>query len=179
MAATKTRGTNKSGRRSTSGSSIRSSASAKRTGGSKSRSSSSRTAGSRSSGSSASRSAASGNGSARGSGNGVARAARKVKTPLIAGGAALAGAAGGLALGTRQSRSSKVMGVRMPRRPRMRMRMGSRGLAKAAKGVGEFGAQMGELASELRKNREQTDGSKNRSPVEVVLDGLTSRGRHS
>lgn len=61
----------------------------------------------------------------------------------------------------------------------MRMRMGSRGLAKAAKGVGEFGAQMGELASELRKNREQTDGSKNRSPVEVVLDGLTSRGRHS
>lgn len=96
---------------------------------------------------------------------------------MIASGAAIAGAAGGLALGTRHSRGQKVMGVRMPHRPRVHMK--SRDLAKAAKNVGDFGAQMGELAVELRKNREQANGGKSRSPIEVVLEGLTSRGRHS
>lgn len=181
MAATKTRAKPKSGRRSTQSSS-KASAASKRARTSRASASKSRSTQSRSSnGSSASRSTASKNASRNGSSrtakNGVARAARKAKTPLIASGAAIAGAAGGLALGSRHSRGQKVMGVRMPHRPRVHMK--SRDLAKAAKNVGDFGAQVGELAVELRKNREQANGGKSRSPIEVVLEGLTSRGRHS
>lgn len=105
-------------------------------------------------------------------GHAVGRAARKAKTPLLAGGAAVAGAAGGLALGARQARRSKPL-----RRPKVKIR--SRDLAKAARDVGQFGMDVGELASELRRNRETADGGKHRSPIEVVLQGLTSRGERS
>ncbi len=103
-------------------------------------------------------------------GRSVGQMARKAKTPLLAGGAAVAGAAGGLALGARQARKSKTL-----RRPKVKI--DSHDMAKAAKSVGRFGMEMGELASELRKNREETNGAKHRSPVEVVLDGLTHRAR--
>jgi hypothetical protein len=101
-------------------------------------------------------------------GHSVGKAARKAKTPLIAGGAAVAGAAGGLALGARQARKSKTLG-----RPKVKIR--SRDLARAARDVGQFGMDVGQLAGELRKNREAANGAKHRSPVEVVLDGLTNR----
>lgn len=103
-------------------------------------------------------------------GHSVGKAARKAKTPLIAGGAAVAGAAGGLALGTRQARRSKAL-----RRPKVKIR--SQDLARAARDVGQFGMDVGQLAGELRKNRESANGAKHRSPIEVVLDGLTHR-RH-
>lgn len=106
--------------------------------------------------------------SSNGVSHGVAEAAKKAKTPLLAGGAAVAGAAGGLALGVRQARKSKML-----RRPLVKV--DSHDLAKAAKNVGEFGMHVGELASELRRNREESDGSKRRSPIEVVLQGLTHR----
>jgi hypothetical protein len=96
----------------------------------------------------------------------------KAKMPLVAGGAALAGAAGGLALGARQARRHKVMGM-MPRRPQVKVR--SRDVAKAAKEVGSFGAQVGHLASELQHAREANGNKRHRSPVEVVLQGLTAR----
>lgn len=86
----------------------------------------------------------------------VGSAAGKAKVPLIAGGAALAGAAGGAALGAHQARRHR------------------KGLAKTARGVGALGVQMGHLASELQRNREATNGS-HRSPLEVVLEGLTAR----
>jgi hypothetical protein len=87
-------------------------------------------------------------------------AAGKAKVPLIAGGAALVGAAGGMALGTR------------------RTRRGRHGLAKAAKGAGELSVRVGHLATELQRNREAANGgSPHRSPVEVVLEGLTARRR--
>jgi hypothetical protein len=110
--------------------------------------------------------------SSNGVGHGVAEVAKKAKTPLLAGGAAVAGAAGGLALGVHQARKSKVL-----RRPMVKV--DSHDLARAAKNVGEFGMHVGELASELRRNREESDGSKRRSPIEVVLEGLTSRGHKS
>jgi len=89
----------------------------------------------------------------------VSTAAGRAKVPLIASGAALAGAAGGAALGARQ--------VRRHRR---------RGLAKTARGVGALGVQVGHLASELQRNREGVNGSgQHRSPLEVVLEGLTAR----
>lgn len=88
----------------------------------------------------------------------VGTAASKAKVPLIASGAALAGAAGGAALGARQARRHR------------------RGLGKAARSAGTLGIQMGHLASELQRNREATNGSsQHRSPLEVVLEGLTSR----
>jgi hypothetical protein len=93
----------------------------------------------------------------------VGHAAGKAKIPLLAGGAALAGTAGGMVLGVRQARRH---------RPR------SRTLAKAAKGAGNLGAQVGHLAYELQRNREAIDGNgskQHRSPVEVVLQGLTAR----
>jgi hypothetical protein len=81
--------------------------------------------------------------------------------PLVAGGAALAGVAGGAMLGAHQARRHR-----------------GRGLAKTAKGVGIVGAQVGRLASEIHQAREAGNG-KSRSPVEVVLDGLTSRRSNS
>lgn len=63
----------------------------------------------------------------------------------------------------------------MSRRPLVRVR--SRDLAKVAREVGTFGAQMGQVASELQRARTEANGSRNRSPVEVVLEGLTAR-RH-
>lgn len=92
--------------------------------------------------------------------NAVGAAASKAKLPLLAGGAALAGVAGGAALGARQAR----------RHPH--------GFAKAAKGVGALGVQAGHLASELQRNREATNGQ-HRSPLEVVLEGLTARRSRS
>ncbi len=105
-------------------------------------------------------------------GQAVGRAASRAKVPLVAGGAALAGAAGGLALGMHQGRRRN--GIVAPHRPQLKVN--SHDLAKAAKEVGTFGAQMGQLASELQRNREAANGGgKHRSPLEVVLEGLTAR----
>ena len=85
-----------------------------------------------------------------------------------------AGAAVRLALGARQARKSKAL-----RRPKVKMKIRSQDLARAARDVGQFGMDVGQLAGELRKNREAASGSKHRSPVEVVLDGLTHRRQDS
>jgi hypothetical protein len=109
---------------------------------------------------------------AKDAGQAVGRAASKAKVPLVAGGAALAGAAGGLALGVHQAHRRR--GIAAPRRPQLKVN--SRDLAKAAKEVGTFGAQMGHLAAELQRTREAANGdSRHRSPLEVVLEGLTTR----
>jgi hypothetical protein len=90
----------------------------------------------------------------------------------MAGGAALAGAAGGLALGMQRGR--RRGGIAAPRRPQLKVN--TRDLARAAKEVGAFGAQVGHLASELQHTRESANGgSQHRSPLEVVLEGLTAR----
>jgi hypothetical protein len=87
----------------------------------------------------------------------VGRAVRKARVPVVAGGAALLGVAGGLAVGA----------ARQARRGRR--------VRKAAKEIGAFGAQMGQLASQLQNTREAANGGKQRSPIEVVLEGLTAR----
>jgi len=96
----------------------------------------------------------------------VGHAAGKAKVPLMAGGAALAGMAGGIAFGNRQAhRHNGIAGV------------GSKELAKAAKKAGGAGLRVGELALEGRRAREARNGNGkvHRSPIEVVLQGLTSR----
>ncbi len=105
---------------------------------------------------------------AKDAGHAVGSAASKARMPLVATGAALAGAAGGLALGARHGRRHKVV-----RRPLVKVR--SRDLAKVAKEVGSFGAQMGQVASELQHARTDATSQRHRSPVEVVLEGLTAR----
>lgn len=87
----------------------------------------------------------------------------KAKVPLMAGGAALAGVAGGIALGNRQAHRHRGLNG-----------IDSDDLAKAAKKVGNVGMQIGELAVDARRAR-QSNGSSHRSPIEVVLQGLTSR----
>jgi hypothetical protein len=96
----------------------------------------------------------------------VGRVASKAKVPLLAGGAALAGAAGGLALGGRRAHHKSRIG-----------NVSSKDLTKAVKKVGEVGAQVGEVALEVRRARESTNGNGkvHRSPIEVVLHGLTQR----
>jgi len=103
----------------------------------------------------------------------VGKVASKAKVPLVAGGAALVGAAGGMALAsTKQARKSGVAKA-LTRRPKIKVKSGD--VAKAAQEVGNFGAQVGELATELQRARESADGKKHRSPIEVVLQGLTAR----
>jgi hypothetical protein len=55
----------------------------------------------------------------------------------------------------------------------------SRHIAEATKNVGTFGEGMGSLAAEIRTVREGVAGAdsagKRRSPIEVVLQGLTNR----
>jgi hypothetical protein len=101
----------------------------------------------------------------------ISSAAEKVKWPAVAGGAALAGLAGGVALGAKRS-GRKVLG----------MRVGNGGgnagksLAEASKNVAKFSENIGEFAAEVRKTREAIEtGSKHSSPIEVVLRALTAR----
>ena len=103
---------------------------------------------------------------AKDAGGMVGRAASKAKVPLLAGGAALAGAAGGLALGSRHAHHKSGLA-----------KVSSKDLAKAARKAGDVGAQVGEIALEVRRARESANGhgKNHRSPIEVVLHGLTSR----
>lgn len=114
---------------------------------------------------------------AKDAGGAVGKAASKAKLPLVAGGAALAGAVGGMAVGAHQARRHKVLAGAMARRPMVKVN--SRDLAGAAKQVGTFGAQMGRLASELQQAREGGHNNEHRSPLEVVLEGLTARRSRS
>jgi len=101
-------------------------------------------------------------------------AVNKAKIPLLAGGAAVVGTVGGIALGASRS-GDKVLGVKLPK-PK-RVKVSSKDLAKVAKQVGRFGENVGELTAELKHAREglaNGDG-KQSSPIEVLLSGLTSR----
>jgi hypothetical protein len=99
-------------------------------------------------------------------------AASKAKIPLLAGGAALAGTVGGVVIGATRS-GGKVLGITLPHPRRVQIR--SKDFAKAAKEVGRFGDNVGELTTELRRAREGLGNSTHSSPVEVLLRGLTNR----
>jgi hypothetical protein len=122
-------------------------------------------------------------GGAEKAGDAIGSVASKTKTPALAGGAALAGLAGGLAIAARGGRR-KVLGMPVPgtRRPLVKVKAPrrtakgvSKDLMKAAGDIGSAGRQAGELASEVRLVRQQLESSRRRSPVEIVLEGLTSR----
>ena len=81
----------------------------------------------------------------------------RLKTPAIAGGAAVLGLAGGVAIGRRKTNSA------------------SANLAEAARQIGTFGEKVGDLATQVSMVREGVAQGRKRSPIEVVLEGLTSR----
>jgi len=51
------------------------------------------------------------------------------------------------------------------------------GLLSAARGVHSAACQLGDVATELRLLREQREDEHRRSPIEVLLQGLTTRPR--
>jgi len=102
----------------------------------------------------------------------VGKAAGKAKLPLVAGGAALAGMAGGVALAASRKGHRGGIGSAL-RRPKIKVDSGD--VARVAKEVGSFSTQVGALAGELQRNREEAANGKHRSPIEVALHGLTSR----
>lgn len=101
-------------------------------------------------------------------------AVSKAKIPLLAGGAAVVGTVGGIALGASRS-GDKVLGVKLPKPKRVKLR--SKDLSTVAKEVGRFGENVGELTTELKHAREglANGEGKQSSPIEVLLHGLTSR----
>ena len=110
---------------------------------------------------------------AKSTGQAVGQAASKAKGPAIAGGAALAGLAGGLALAGTRVRSRRVLGVPIPRRSRLAKT--GRSFGQAAGQVGLATRQLAVLTEEIRRAREQAEKADRRSPVEVLLSGLTNR----
>jgi hypothetical protein len=112
---------------------------------------------------------------ANAAGNAVTSAARKFKTPAIAAGAGLAGVAGGIAL-ARGSRK-KLLGVSLPHGGTARS--ASKNLANVAKNLGALAERSGRVAEQVRVASEAIGESNTRSksPVEVVLEGLTSRSQ--
>jgi hypothetical protein len=117
---------------------------------------------------------------AKSAGQGVGKVASKAKVPLVAGGAAIAGAGGAMALaaaskGGRKSKGGmKNLKAAMPRKPKVKIKSGD--LAKAAKEVGKVSAQVGEIANGIQRAQDSSNGDgKHRSPIEVVLQGLTAR----
>jgi hypothetical protein len=105
-------------------------------------------------------------------GKAISSAAGKVKWPAVAGGAALAGLAGGVALGAQRNSGRKILGMRVGQG---RGEAG-KNLADTSKNIGKFSENVGQFAAEMRKTREAIEsGSKHSSPIEVVLRALTAR----
>lgn len=101
----------------------------------------------------------------------VGSAANAAKVPAVAGGAALAGLVGGMAIARGGRR--RLLGVPVPGTRRPLVRINGRG--SGTKQLMKTGRQMAELAVEVRQARQQLATERRRSPIEVVLDGLTSR----
>ena len=107
---------------------------------------------------------------------------------MLAAGAAAAGLAGGLAIGSRMpSRRRGARALLAPRRtvlgrpvgPKSPLLVTAETLGKAAKQIGSAAGRASVTTDEARQIREQLEKANRRSPLEVVLDGLTHRrGAH-
>jgi hypothetical protein len=122
---------------------------------------------------------------AKEAGDSVSTAASSAKGPLLAATAAAAGLAGGMALGSRMgskrrsflSPRRKILGVPVGRKSGVVVAAGA--LSKVAQELGSATSRVSGTADDLHQVREQLEESNRRSPVEVLLDGLTHRrGAH-
>jgi hypothetical protein len=57
------------------------------------------------------------------------------------------------------------------------LKASTKNLASTARDVGNFGGQLAELTTEVKRTREAVQSDSKRSPIEVVLQGLTRRRR--
>jgi len=105
----------------------------------------------------------------------VGDAASKAKTPLLAGSAALAGAAGGLAIGAMRSRHSTVRKAMPKPLQAKRIHVNSKDVAKVARRIGTVSRHVADLTGEMNGADADRSNSKRKSPLEVVLEGLTAR----
>jgi len=118
----------------------------------------------------------------------VATAARKAKGPMLTAGATAAGLAGGLVLGSRaRSKSRGVTALLAPQRRVLGVPVGRKnGVVRTAKALGEVARELSSASNqvsaatdEVRQVREELEKTTRRSPIEVLLDGLTHRrGAH-
>ena len=107
---------------------------------------------------------------------------------MLVAGATAAGLAGGLALGSRATSTRRgVSALMAPRRRVLGVPVGRRnGMVRTAKALGQVARelssatnQVSSTTDDVRQIREQLDKANRRSPLEVVLDGLTHRrGAH-
>jgi hypothetical protein len=114
---------------------------------------------------------------AKAAGGAVASTAKRFKTPAIAAGVGLAGIAGGVALG-RGTKSKESLAVSLPggRGTKAKSKKLSRAVSNAD--VGAIAKQTGQIAERVRQVSYAIGGEQSasrRSPVEVVLEGLTRR----
>lgn len=112
---------------------------------------------------------------ARSAGETVKDAAKSAKVPALIAGAGLVGLAGGAAAAARGGRK-RALGVPLPRKSTSKAV--TKNLAEASRNVGRFGEGMGSLAAQVSRVSEGVNAATNgrrRSPVEVVLQGLTNR----
>ena len=89
----------------------------------------------------------------------LASTAKKAKVPLIAGGAAIAGLAGGAALNARSSRG-KVLGVKMPRRKSLKKVNAGKvvgAVTDTAKRADRFGQRVSSVAKSVQMVSETAD----------------------
>jgi hypothetical protein len=105
---------------------------------------------------------------AKGAGDSLATAVGSAKRPAVLAGAAAAGLAGGLALGSR-----------MPWRRKSTLERVAEAAGRLAGELGSARRQVAATTDDVRQIREQLDKANRQSPLEVVLDGLTHRrGAH-
>jgi hypothetical protein len=99
--------------------------------------------------------------------------AEKAGKPALAAGAALAGLAAGLALAPKGSRRLSDL----PDAARSVTTAGGRAkaLLRTTRELHATACTINDVASEMRQLRELAQASRNRSPIEVVLQGLTRR----
>ena len=113
---------------------------------------------------------------AKEAGDAVATAARRAPAGALAAGAAAAGLAGGLALGARGralTKTTKVLGMPVGRRSKART------IARGARRAAVAASKASSTADDIRAIRQQLEHANRRSPIEIVLDGLTHRrGAH-
>jgi hypothetical protein len=125
---------------------------------------------------------------AKDTGDSIATAARKAKGPMLTAGATAAGLAGGLVLGSRaRSKSRGVTALLAPQRRVLGVPVGRKnGVVQTAKALGDVARELSSASNqvsaatdEVRQVREELEKTTRRSPIEVLLDGLTHRrGAH-
>jgi hypothetical protein len=121
---------------------------------------------------------------AKEAGDAVVSATRRVRGPALV----AAGLAGGLAIGSRKGGKRRGLGgLLAPQRKVLGIPVGRKSgvvaaaevLGKAAKELGSATDRLSGTTDDVREIREQLERVNRKSPLEVVLDGLTHRrGAH-